>query len=224
LLTLPPFFLFWIGSEEPKIPTEHRIIPDAQLHEPKGIIAAALNTVYKALGGGTGAWVKLAESDIDYSVKANNRFGWNDISDSQYTSGAPRAVAAATRTQLTNNGLATQSDSTRLGVIWATNQFNINDLNAVYSVRLAYKVTAAAAASTPYSILTEFQSDTGSLVVASKTEFVKGGGIVNHIGGDFPIYIGSAINNAPLKIFITADTAINIHDIGFVVSRTYVEK
>lgn len=75
------------------------------MHEPKGIIAAALNTVYKALGGGTGAWVKLTEADLDFSVKANNRFGWNDISDSQYTSGAPRAIASGTRTQLTNLSL-----------------------------------------------------------------------------------------------------------------------
>lgn len=194
------------------------------MHEPKGIIAAALNTVYKAIGSGTGAWVKLTEADMDFSVKASNRFGWNDISDSQYTSGAPRAIASATRTQLTNNGLAVQSDSTRLGAIWATNQFNINDLNALYSIRLAYKVTAAASAATPYIITTEFQSDTGSLVVASKTEFVKGGGVVNHIGGDYPIYMGSAINNAPLKIFITADTAVNIYDIGLVISRTYMEK
>lgn len=194
------------------------------MHEPKGIIAAALNTVYKALGGGTGAWVKLTEADLDFSVKANNRFGWNDISDSQYTSGAPRAITSGTRTQLTNNGLAVQSDSTRLGAIWATNQFNINDLNALYSIRLAYKATAAAPAGTPYIITTEFQSDTGSLVVASKTEFIKGGGAVNHVGGDYPIYIGSAINNAPLKIFVTADTAVNIYDIGLVVSRTYMEK
>lgn len=194
------------------------------MHEPKGIIAAALNTVYKAIGSGTGAWVKLTEADMDFSVKASNRFGWNDISDSQYTSGAPRAIASATRTQLTNNGLAVQSDSTRLGAIWATNQFNINDLNALYSIRLAYKVTAAASAATPYIITTEFQSDTGSLVVASKTEFVKGGGVVNHIGGDYPIYMGSAINNAPLKIFVTADTAVNIYDIGLVISRTYMEK
>lgn len=194
------------------------------MHEPKGIIAAALNTVYKAIGSGTGAWVKLTEADMDFSVKASNRFGWNDISDSQYTSGAPRAIASATRTQLTNNGLAVQSDSTRLGAIWATNQFNINDLNALYSIRLAYKVTAAASAATPYIITTEFQSDTGSLVVASKTEFVKGGGVVNHIGGDYPIYMGSAINNSPLKIFVTADTAVNIYDIGLVISRTYMEK
>lgn len=194
------------------------------MHEPKGIIAAALNTVYKALGGGTGAWVKLTEADLDFSVKANNRFGWNDISDSQYTSGAPRAIASGTRTQLTNNGLAVQSDSTRLGAIWATNQFNINDLNALYSIRLAYKAKTAAPAGTPYIITTEFQSDTGSLVVASKTEFIKGGGAVNHVGGDYPIYIGSAINNAPLKIFVTADTAVNIYDIGLVVSRTYMEK
>lgn len=35
---------------------EHKLIPDAQLHEPKGIVSASSGTVYTANGGGSGAW------------------------------------------------------------------------------------------------------------------------------------------------------------------------
>ena len=35
---------------------EHKLIPDAQLHEPKGIVAASGGTVYVANGGGSGSW------------------------------------------------------------------------------------------------------------------------------------------------------------------------
>jgi hypothetical protein len=35
---------------------EHKLIPDAQLHEPKGIVSALSGTVYTANGGGSGSW------------------------------------------------------------------------------------------------------------------------------------------------------------------------
>ncbi len=209
--------------EENVITILHKDIPDAQLHEPKGIISAISKAVYRATGAGTGAWSRLSEIDLDYSVKANNRFGWNDISDNLYTSGSPRAIISATRTQLTNNGLATQTDITRLGALWSANQFSINDLNAKYSLRITMKVTAAAGAGTPYITLFELQSDTGPTVIAGDTHFIKGGGTVNQISLTLPFYMGSFINNSPLKLFITPDTAVNIYDIGFLLSRDYVE-
>ena len=40
----------------------HSVIPDAYLHEPKGVASAAANTVYLADGAGSGAWTSLASS------------------------------------------------------------------------------------------------------------------------------------------------------------------
>lgn len=42
---------------------QHRDIPDAQLHEPKGISVASAGNVYAANGGGTGTWRKVG-SDV----------------------------------------------------------------------------------------------------------------------------------------------------------------
>ena len=162
---------------------------------------------------------------MDYSDKTKNRFGWNDISDSLYTSGSPRAITSGTRTQLTNNALATQTDVSRLGALWVTasNQFLINDLNASYILRLNMKVTAAAAAGTPYIILLEIQSDNGPTVISGSTRMIKGGGYVNQVSDTQLFYNGSFINNQPLKLFITPDTNINIYDVGFVLQRVYAE-
>lgn len=181
--------------------------------------------VYFADGTGSGAWRAISDVEINYATKANNLFGWNDISDSLYTSGSPRAIAAATRTQLTNNGNAAQSDITRLGALWntATNLFLINDLNAMYTLRIAMKATAAAAAGTPYIMLVELQSDSGSLVFSGSTLTMKGGGNVNQLTFVVPFYLGSAINNTNLKVFVTPDTNVNIYDIGFVLRREYKE-
>lgn len=35
---------------------QHKDLPDAQLHEPKGVSSAAVDTAYVANGGGTGSW------------------------------------------------------------------------------------------------------------------------------------------------------------------------
>jgi hypothetical protein len=195
------------------------------LHEPKDINSAATKEVYLADGAGSGDWRRITDTEMSFSDKTKNLFGWNDISDSLYTSGSPRAIVAATRTQLTNNATAVQTDTSRLGALWNTGSslFLINDLNAVYNLRVSMKATVAAAAGTPYVMLMELQSDSGSLVFASNTLGMKGGGYVNHLNFTTSFYLGSSINNTNLKLFITPDTNTNIYEIGFLLSRTYKE-
>lgn len=38
---------------------EHRLIPDNQIHEPKGIVGALVDQVYVANGAGSGTWKEL---------------------------------------------------------------------------------------------------------------------------------------------------------------------
>jgi hypothetical protein len=205
---------------------QHVNIADGQRHEPKGISTATASQVYVANGAQSGVWRKPRETDLDFTNPANNLFGWNDIADSQYTSGAPRAITASTRTQLTNNGLGAQTNTTRLGPIWSTsnNRFEINDLNATYVAEMSFKATAAAVAGTPYICLIELESANGPTIIRGHTQFIKGGGTVNIVGVNFLFYMGSFVNNQPLRVFITPDTALNIYDIGFVVQRLYREQ
>jgi hypothetical protein len=205
---------------------EHSEIADPDIHEPKGVASAAANEVYASNGVGGGSWTKLNEVDnLDFSVAAKNKFGWNDVADSLYTSGAPRAITSGTRTKITNNASASQTDITRLGSIWSTtnNNFLINDLNAFYTIRLSFKCTAAAAAGTPYLALIELESANGPTIISSQTQYVKGGGAVNGVSVSIPVYIGSFINNQTLSLYVTPDTAMNFYDFGFVVQRTYSE-
>jgi hypothetical protein len=204
---------------------EHVVITDPNIHEPKGVSSAQISTVYKANGTGSGTWSRLTETDLAYSDKTKNIFGWNDIADSLYTSGSPRAISSGVRTQLTNNAAAAQTDTSRLGSLWSTslNRFDINDINAFYVLRVNCKVTAAAAAGTPYISLFELQSANGPTVILGQTAFIKGGGNVNQMSITLPFYTGSFINNQALTLFVTPDTNINIYDIGFVIQRTYKE-
>lgn len=209
---------------------QHSTLADAELHYCKHITTATTADSGKIITSssttnGISTYRKLTEADINYTDKTKNVCGWNDIADSQYTSGAPRAIVATTRTQITNNGLAVQSDTSRLGGIWVAGSswLLINDLNAAYQLRVNFKVTAAAAAGTPYTIRLEIESATGPLVIAEQTQTIKGGGYVNGISIVEPFYMGSTINNAALKVFITPDTAVNTYDFGFFIQRHYKE-
>ena len=204
----------------------HSALTGAELHEPKGIAGAASNRVYVSTGAGTGAWQKLNESDnFDFSVKAKNLFGWNDIADSQYTSGAPRSIASGVRTQITNNGLGAQTDTTRLGSVWntASNKFLVNDLNAFYIVRFNAKIKAVAAAGTPYIVTFETETSNGPTVINGNTQFIKGGSAVNSVSWTSAVYIGSFINDTDITLHATPDTDITMYDVGFVIQRTYKE-
>lgn len=44
------------------MPTQHRLIPDAELHQTKGIASATVDTVQVATGTGNGVWKKLPSS------------------------------------------------------------------------------------------------------------------------------------------------------------------
>lgn len=204
---------------------EHKDIPDAQRHEPKGISSATNKQVYLADGGGSGNWSRMYETDFDFTNKAKNVFGWADIADSQYTVGAPLTITSGTRTKITNNALLAQTDSTRLPGIWntASNHFLINDLNAAYVFRIQCRVRAVAAAGTPYVVKFEIQSANGPTVIAAADMFIKGGSYDNAIGYATLVYTGSFVNNQPLEIYATPDTAVTIHNIGFTVQRTYKE-
>ena len=204
---------------------EHSAIPDAQRHPPKGASTATNKQVWVATGSDAGLFQRINETTIDYSDKTKNLFGWNDIADSAYTSGSPLAISSGVRTLLPNNGLAAQTDTSRLGAIWdATNkQFVINDLNAVYIARLKMKVKASAAAGTPYTLKFEAESSNGPTVVSATDYFIKGGSYENDITHTTFLYSGAFINNYPLKLYVTPDTNITLYTIGFVIQRIYKE-
>lgn len=195
------------------------------MHEPKGVTTAVNRAVYKANGIGGGAWGKVTDLDVDHTDKTKNLFGWNDIADVQYTSGSPLSISAGVRTLLPNNGLAAQTDTSRLGAVWNTSgsYFQINDLNAAYTIRTQFRCKAVAAAGTPYVVKFELETSNGPTVVGVNDQFIKGGSYENGVLFSTDYYIGSFINNTLLKVYITPDTNITLYGIGFVIQRTYKE-
>jgi len=63
----------------------HRLLTGADLHEPKGVAAAASGRVYVANGSGSGTWTKLTAANLDFSAIPNGKY-------LTVTSGAPAGV------------------------------------------------------------------------------------------------------------------------------------
>ena len=203
----------------------HANLTGADLHEPKGVASASASQVYKANGSGSGAWGKLTDADMNFSDKTKNIYGWNDIADGAYTSGSPLSITSGTRTKLTNNGAAAQSDTSRLGGLWntTTNAFQIDDINAVYLIRINMVVKTSASAGTPYTLDIELESANGPTVVSGQTQYIKGGNHVNQVSWTAPLYMGSFINDYDLSVYVKPDANVTLYNIGFVIIRSYKE-
>lgn len=113
--------------------TEHRVLPDSQLHEPKGIVTAAAGEVYVADGLNSGDWIPLSADNVVGSVSC----GWWDYEDTA-TSTTPIALTlAGTQYPLTNDGLGPNTNKTfalaGMVDIWntTTNQFAFNSGNVL---------------------------------------------------------------------------------------------
>lgn len=158
---------------------QHKDIPDAQLHEPKGAETAAVNTVYVADGVGSGAFRKLNPEDLNNVIVdldvANTKLvtdglgNLNAVPDSVYGSmtvtnntNAFSVTAAADATLNTNSDYAL---FTGTGAPWfGENQYGITfdtdrlivPYNGVYRFEL-------------WSDLIQFPSNTARIAIKYRT-------------------------------------------------------
>lgn len=119
---------------------QHRNIPDAELHEPKGIVSAPANNFYRSNGAGSGAWGKLKSSDLTGiagdSGSANLKFisdganGFVARTDAVYGSMViTQNTNAFAVTAAVDSTLNTTSDYVLLtgtGAPWAADPVNFN--------------------------------------------------------------------------------------------------
>lgn len=180
--------------------------------------------MYVANGAASGTWRKVKETDLDLSDKSTNLYGWNHRKDGLYTSGAPLAISSGVKTSFYNDGTHALTDTTRpLGITYTSGQFTPTKLNASYVIRIMAKITAAAAAGTPYMVKVSMEGGAIPLQFAAQDVVIKGGGYINDIAIPVLFYTGSLNTNQPIKIYITPDTNIDVYDMGYLIQRTYLE-
>ncbi len=128
---------------------QHNVLPNADLHEPKGVSAAAEGKVYMADGAGSGTWHYLAVG-WDYS---------KDNASAQTFSTTPALLS------INGSGSTTQSGYNPFEIrgtsnLWNTTSDRIMPINAgdSYDVRLDLPVTAESASPTELTVELDIQS------------------------------------------------------------------
>jgi hypothetical protein len=98
------------------ITIQHRLIPDAELHEPKGASGAALGTVYVSTGGGTGVWKKVGADVLQGLSGDGSVAGLKAITNGSngFVLRADNAYGAMSTTNNTNNFAVTAAGDTTL--------------------------------------------------------------------------------------------------------------
>lgn len=187
------------------MPTLHSVLTGADLHETKGAATATSGQYLTANGDGTATFKTIATAQV----------GWYDYNDTA-TAGTPIALTAGVKSDLTNNTLGVNTN-TSFGIpgvanIWnaGTNRFDFSQLmigdTLETRVDLVYTTTSA---NTAITLEFEFASGTGSaftIIILPQTNFKTAG--THQITHSRGFYIGSAVvRDNPCRIRAVADTA-----------------
>ena len=171
---------------------EHKDIPEAGLHEPKGVSTAVSGTAYIADGEGSGSWQNPIPADI-------MKVGFADYQD-YATSLSPQAISATTWTQLTNDALGSRTTEVYLpsgvGSLWnsSTDQMDLSDLTvgSTFDIRVDVDVTTSAANQYIALKLTFGVGDPEEFSITIASDHIKTAGTYN-ITRYMGVFIGSSL-------------------------------
>lgn len=199
---------------------QHKDIPEAQLHEPKGVSTASAGTVYVADVGTSGAWAtadaigsgaasagSLLLADGSGGLDFTRYQGWGEWQDADTTVGVPsQNLTAAARTLWTNDGgtlITTKSPSDLTAALWnvSTNLHQPIAVNDIYHIRINFTAQNYGGA-TPYI---EMELDIGGAigVIHSDSKALRKGGAAQGLSFSFPVYTGATYLANGGKIYLT---------------------
>lgn len=153
--------------------------------------------------------------------------GWINVADGQYTSGAPLAISAGVKTQITidGNGAATnreyangmQSDA------WSDNKFKPSDVGECYNLRLTATITQASSGSGHFAT---FDADIGTdgspnIAVSQPVPLVKGQGNPTILSIAAPFFTLQAFGLRGARLFITPSVDVTMHGAEIFIQRTF---
>jgi hypothetical protein len=191
--------------------TEHKLITDPNIHEPKGVASAGAGQVYIADGAGGGAWTALGVGTII------GLFDYNDLA----TATTPISVTGgAGYVYLTNDELGAFTNKlyppTGVTDVWdATAQkFDFDDLvlGDMIDIRIDIDVTTTGA-NTVFDVVLELATDGSSYDILWDTQNVKSAGTVkvNQYNGIYMGDLNTLNNRARFKIQSDANTTVKVN-------------
>jgi hypothetical protein len=222
------------------MPIQHRDIPDAERHEPKGISTASEGTTYASDGLGGGSWesVKLAGQATATEgrvARANGAGGvvWTYPHNGwsyQAHGGANQVVNALSEQKLIIDGAGTTSENNYLprairgtGNLWNVLTSNMTPMieGDAYDVRINLPVISTAAPATELTI----KLDIGGLATPSDvivTEYAEAGKTIPYVMSFYlgVFTVGDFLTNGG-QFFIRTDAgSITVAGASILIKRT----
>lgn len=167
--------------------------------------------------------VELVTDGTEWFIVNTNMtsFGFQFVRDSQYTSGAPQAVVAATRTKLTNNGLGAGQEAykdTRFD-LWdqANSRLYFTKPGDVLSVRFAVRAKMAAA-NGAVDLESSFPAPTTGTNIITWA-LAKGGGIENRIITEYSFFLDDfAMTQGYMEFWVTPTVNMDFYSMSLLVT------
>lgn len=179
---------------------EHSTLTSADLHEPKGVATADVNTVYMADGGGSGSWQTMYIN------------GWEDVNDSGSSQGLDTAY-----TDLTNDAAGPNTDDTFIlpgrSTMWDTSNNELDfasgglKVGDLVSIRMDFDITTAASNSSVVTAMDFSHGDASEFEIVFERKTFKNSGTFNMtVLADFYVGDETVLDN-PAKIKMKSDNA-----------------
>ena len=183
---------------------EHKDLPDAQLHEPKGAASASAGQVYISDGAGSGSWVRPT--------------GWETHLDGTYTSSSKLAITAGTRTKVTIDGTALALGQDLATWDTSTNRLVAEGNNFCYHIRLDFKCSSTTAG----IIDIEYSAGGVQTLLTRTVSFSKGSSVTNSVVSSLEVFAGPPVtSNGGFEFYITPDQNIDAWDFGIFIVRSH---
>lgn len=153
--------------------------------------------------------------------------GWVNVADGQYTSGAPLAITAGTKTQITIDGSgATTNTAYANGMhsgVWSDNRFKPAAVGECYNLRLTCIITQTTAGSGHY---VTFDADIGTdeapfMAASQSVPLIKGNGVATLMTVSSPFFTLGTFGLRGARLFLTPSVDVTLNNAAIFIQRTF---
>lgn len=153
--------------------------------------------------------------------------GWVNIADGQYTSGAPLAISAAAKTQITIDGAGAATNTAYANGmatdVWSGDRFKPSAIGECYTLRLTATVTQTSAGTGHY---VTFDADIGTdetpfIAASQSVPLIKGNGVATLMTIAAPFFTLGTFGAAGARLYLTPSVDVTLHGAAIFIQRTF---
>ena len=217
---------------------QHKDLPDAQLHEPKGASSANAGDVYVSDGAGSGSWATASALGSDTATAGEQLTadgaggldfsrvqGWAQYEDSRTTVGTPtQTITNSVRTKMINDGATSTIEklpSDAAGSLWnvSTNKHEPIATFDLYHIRISF-IIENYSGTNPYLDL-ELDIGGGVGVIFARDISLRKSGAATKVSAAFPVFTGTTYlaNGGEFYITYTGNTTCDIYKTSILIVR-----